>query len=62
MTAQTIPALTPAQAARAARARQVLTEDYGDGTYALAVRVGQLEFWVKDLLALVDELDQDGTS
>jgi hypothetical protein len=48
--------LDPYQAGRVDRAREVLTQRQGTDTYSLAVRVGQLEWWVGDLLALIDAL------
>jgi hypothetical protein len=56
MTAKTIPALTPAQAATVEQAREVLAQPSGTDAYGLAKRVGALEWWLGDILALVAQL------
>ena len=48
--------LTPVQAGITERARKSLDEPCGHGTHSLAVRVGTLEHYLREMLALVDQL------
>ena len=55
---QTAPALTltAAQTATVACARKALAQDSGTDVMSLVQRVGQPEWWVSDLLAVVGQL------
>jgi hypothetical protein len=57
MTTQTTrPRLDPSQAARLDRARELLTAEHGHDPASMAARVGQLEWHLAELLALVDAI------
>ena len=58
----TTSALTPDQAGRVNRARQALAETHGTDAYGLACRVGQLEWWLGEMIALVGQLTETGTA
>jgi hypothetical protein len=45
------------QATRIARARAVLAEQEEHSVMALAERVGKLDYWLRDIIALAAELD-----
>ena len=60
-TTTTKTALTPSQAGRVDRARRALAREHGSDIGELAYRVGQLEWWIGDLLALIDDLTGDGS-
>ena len=52
----TTPQLTPVQQATVGRARAALQEEHGTDVHDLSVRIGQLEWWLGDILALVDSI------
>lgn len=55
----TAPALTADQAATVGRARALLGEPHGHDAADLAYRLGRVEFYLGDLLALVATLTSD---
>jgi hypothetical protein len=61
ITTSAAPRLSPYQAGRVDRARQALAQDRGPEVEDLAYRIGRLEWWLADMLSLVDQLTgQDG--
>lgn len=62
MASTTTSALTPDQAGRVDRASRALAEAHGTDAYGLACRVGQLEWWLAEMIALVGQLAETGAS
>lgn len=55
----TTPALTASQRATLDRARALLAQDHGHDAGSLAYRLGQVEYYLGDILTLVDQIAQD---
>lgn len=62
MDARTTPPLTQCQQGSLDRARGILAQEHGHDAASLAYRLGQLEWHLGQLLALVDQLAGTGTS
>lgn len=53
------PQLNICQQSTVDRAREVLAQEHDSGLYGLAVRIGQLEYHLGELLALTDRITKD---
>ena len=49
-------ALSDDQKVRVARALEVLEKRHGYGTEDLSAEVGRLKYWLRDMLALIEQL------